>query len=247
MGNRILVIDDSPMTVALIGGALSQAGFQVESAQDLASLDERLAGPPFDAVLVDVNMPEMYGDDVVEFLRVQRKITAKLALYSDISEAELAQKAKNVGADGYITKSAGLEAAVDLARTLIGSAVALPPRRVLVVEAARSLAERMGPSILGEGGELQMAATVPEATRALLKKKTRPDLVVIDAATPGVDPVELCRTVKSNAVFHGIRVAVVMAGNHAVDDAARTAGADLVLPNDEQLEHRLASLLQESR
>src|SRR5581483_2195974 len=102
MPSRVLVIDDSPMTVDLLTGALANAGIEADSAQDLATLDLRLNGQTYELVLVDVNMPEMYGDDVVEFLRSQRNIKATLWLYSDLPEDELKKKVTASGADGYV-------------------------------------------------------------------------------------------------------------------------------------------------
>src|SRR4051812_33183094 len=113
MSGRVLVIDDSPMLIELMLKALASAGLQATGAMDLASLDEKLSGESFDLILVDVNMPEMFGDDVVEFLRTQRKVTSKLVLYSDIPEKDLAAKARSSGATGFITKSKGVEAALE--------------------------------------------------------------------------------------------------------------------------------------
>ncbi|WP_163786832.1 response regulator, partial [Myxococcus vastator] len=118
--SRVLVIDDSPMLVELTVRALTAAGYQASGAQDLASLEQKLAEGPFSLILMDVNMPEMFGDDVVEYLRRQKKVTAKLVLYSDISEAELDGKTKASGADGYILKSGGLEAVLGGVMGLIG-------------------------------------------------------------------------------------------------------------------------------
>ncbi len=127
--SRVLVIDDSPMLVELTVRALSAAGYQASGAMDLASLEQKLAEGPFALILMDVNMPEMFGDDVVEYLRTQKKVTAKLVLYSDISEQELATKVRTSGADGYILKGGGLEAVLEGVIKLIGSPAltATPP------------------------------------------------------------------------------------------------------------------------
>lgn len=127
--SRVLVIDDSPMLVELTVRALTAAGYQASGAQDLASLEQKLAEGPFSLILMDVNMPEMFGDDVVEYLRRQKKVTAKLVLYSDISEAELDGKTKASGADGYILKSGGLEAVLGGVMGLIGPRPGHPHRR----------------------------------------------------------------------------------------------------------------------
>jgi DNA-binding response OmpR family regulator len=114
---RVLVIDDSLMMGQLITQALNGAGLTADAVANLAALDQQLEKNSYALVLVDVNMPEMYGDDVVEFLRVQRRLTAKLFLYSDTPEEELAAKAKAAGADGSICRdSLTTRALLDLLR-----------------------------------------------------------------------------------------------------------------------------------
>ncbi|MET0402553.1 MAG: response regulator, partial [Cystobacter sp.] len=119
--SRVLVIDDSPMLVELTVRALSAAGYHATGATDLASLEVKLAEGPFALILMDVNMPEMFGDDVVEYLRTQKKVTAKLVLYSDIAEEELAAKTRQSGADAYILKGGGLEAVIGGIMRILGA------------------------------------------------------------------------------------------------------------------------------
>src|SRR5580700_7053533 len=121
---RVLIIDDSPILVELVTKALSAAGFDAAGAMDLASLDQQLTARPCDLILVDINMPEMFGDDVVEFLRTQKKTDAQLILYSGMGERELAERAKNSGADGYLTKAAGIEACIADVRARLAKAQA---------------------------------------------------------------------------------------------------------------------------
>jgi DNA-binding response OmpR family regulator len=122
--SRVLVIDDSPMLVELTVRALASAGYHATGATDLASLDQKLTEGPFALILMDVNMPEMFGDDVVEYLRTQKRVTSKLVLYSDISEEELAAKTRNSGADAYILKGGGIEAVIAGIMRILGAPTA---------------------------------------------------------------------------------------------------------------------------
>ncbi|GMU63496.1 MAG: hypothetical protein AMXMBFR34_52590 [Myxococcaceae bacterium] len=249
MAARVLVIDDSPMTVQLITQALGGAGITADSASDLASLDAKLDAGHYEVVLVDVNMPEMYGDDVVEFLRVQRKLTAKLLLYSDISEAELAAKAKAVSADGYITKSAGLEAAVaaieaSLGARATGSAGGAAKRRVLVVDDSEATARLLEVELSAQGHEVMTANSADAATKIILKKKTRPDLVLLDVRMPGVNGEEFCRFIKGNSLFAGIHVILCSAENE--DELKRVverSGADGYIRKDSLIAKEILDLL----
>lgn len=233
MSARVLVIDDSPVTVELITDALLAAGIGADSASDLASLDLRLSSNRYELMLVDVNMPEMYGDDVVEFLRAQKRLTARLYLYSDLSETELTQKALASGADGFITKASGLPNAVEVVRAALA---ALPSRpRVLLVDAAPGA---LAGELASAGLDVLTAGSVEDATKVILKKKTRPDLVLLERETPNAE--ELIRFIKANSLFTHIRVVVCAAAGR---ETMPLAGADAALPKDSALGARIFSLL----
>jgi DNA-binding response OmpR family regulator len=232
MPARVLIIDDSPVTVELLVGALAAAGVTADAAIDLASLDARLAASTYELVLVDVNMPEMFGDDVVEFLRAQRQLTSKLLLYSDLAQAELQARAKASGADGFIAKSLGLDAAVEQVRAQL-AATPERPRRVLVVDDSKQTAQLLEAELSNKGFEVLTAGSVDEATKIILKKKTRPDLVLLDVMMPGVNGEQFCRFIKSNALFSGIKVLLCSALEEAeLKRIVREAGADGYVQKD---------------
>ncbi|MBL8917641.1 MAG: response regulator [Myxococcaceae bacterium] len=244
MAARVLVIDDSPMTVQLITEALIAAGFGVDSASDLASLDARLAGNTYDLVLVDVNMPEMYGDDVVEFLRSQRKLTARLLLYSDLPEAELEQKAQASGADGFVAKSQGLEAAVATIRDALGGGSHVQKRRVLVVDDSEPTVRLLKAELEAKGHEVVTANGADAATKVILKKKTRPDLVLLDVHMPGINGEELCRFIKGNSLFAGIQVVFCSGAEEAeLQRLVKTCGADGYVRKDQLIAKEILELL----
>lgn len=246
MAARVLVIDDSPMMVQLITQALTGVGIVADAASDLAALDQQLAKNTYDLVLVDVNMPEMYGDDVVEFLKVQRELKAKLFLYSDISEAELEAKAKGVGADGFITKSSGLDAAVEAIRAAVTAPAPSGPakRRVLVVDDSEATARLLAAELTAQGHEVMSATSADAATKIILKKKTRPDLVLLDVHMPGVNGEEFCRFIKGNTLFAGIQVVFCSAEEEGrLQEITRSSGADGYVRKDSLIAKEILELL----
>jgi two-component system NtrC family sensor kinase len=118
-GKRILLVDDSPLIRASTAQALDGAGFDVTVR---AAFDELLEHgiDGFDLILMDVQMPELYGDDVAFTLRGERGVTTPIYLFSSIDERELAGLAADAGVDGYIPKSAGLDALVARVRQILG-------------------------------------------------------------------------------------------------------------------------------
>lgn len=268
MASRVLVIDDSPMLVELTVKALQGVGLEAAGAMDLASLDERLSTGQYDLILVDVNMPEMFGDDVVEFLKIQRGVQSKLVLYSDIPEHELSEKAKNAGADGYILKSGGIEAllhkigailgismastaAASVQRRKTGEMPAIQPaaagakrKRVLVVDDSEMTARLLEADLTAKGFEVFTADTADKATKIILKKQTRPDLVLLDVRMPNVNGEQFCRFIKGNSLFSGIKVLLCSGEDPAeLQRICREAGADGYVPKDAVLSKVLAGEL----
>lgn len=114
---RILLVDDSALIRTSAAQALEAAGFDVTVRAAFDELIEHgLDG--FDLILMDVHMPELYGDDVAFTLRGERGVTTPIYLFSSLDERELAKLAADAGIDGYIPKAAGLEALVARVRTI---------------------------------------------------------------------------------------------------------------------------------
>lgn len=228
MAARVLVIDDSQTTLTLIVASLNGAGIESDSASTLKEVDQRLAKASYEVVLVDVNMPEMFGDDVLEFLREARSLKAKLLLYSDLPEDELVERATSSRADGYILKSQGVEAAIAEVQKYLGAKpAAARSRRVLVVDDSEATGKLLEAELKAKGYEVHTAKSAEDGTRLILNKKTRPDLVLLDVRMPGVDGESFCRFIKKNSLFSGIRVILCSAMEEAELKAAATAaGAD---------------------
>ena len=118
---RILVFDDSPFVLALTRAGLEAAGFEVAVAADLASFEAQRVSFAPDLMLVDVQMPEAFGDDVAAMLNEWHQIEVPILLVSSLEESELAQRARDAHA-GYISKSAGMTELVRRCRELLGGA-----------------------------------------------------------------------------------------------------------------------------
>ena len=100
---RVLLIEDDAPTARSIELMLSVEGFNVyatdlgEEGLDLAKLYD------YDIVLLDLNLPDMHGFDVLKKLR-QAKITTPALILSGSSETEEKVRGFGFGADDYVTK-----------------------------------------------------------------------------------------------------------------------------------------------
>jgi len=115
----ILVFDDSPFALALTRAALESAGFTVAIAGDLTSFERQRVSFDPDLILVDVQMPEAFGDDVASTLRGWHGVQVPILLVSSLDQSELARRAQRAQASGYICKGAGMPELVRRCRELL--------------------------------------------------------------------------------------------------------------------------------
>jgi len=115
----ILVFDDSPFALALTRAALESAGFTVAIAADLSSFERQRVTFDPDLILVDVQMPEAFGDDVALTLRGWHGVQVPILLVSSLDQHELARRAQRAQVSGYVCKGAGMPELVRRCRELL--------------------------------------------------------------------------------------------------------------------------------
>ena len=109
---RVLILDDSALILEATRDALEMAGFDVSVAHNLWEFEQKCRRE-HDLILIDVQMPEAFGDDLAMLLRQGRAMRTRIYLLSSLSDKELEQRATDAEIDGYISKRAGLDALVE--------------------------------------------------------------------------------------------------------------------------------------
>ena len=101
---RVMVIDDSLMVRRQVSAALKVPGYLITEAVDGLDALEKLAGLTDTKLIVcDVNMPRMNGLELLERLSVQGSVVPVVMLTTE-GQPELMQRAKSLGAKGWLVK-----------------------------------------------------------------------------------------------------------------------------------------------
>jgi two-component system, OmpR family, KDP operon response regulator KdpE len=149
---NVLIVDDERSIRLSLRTILGNFGFEIVEA---ARGEEALAlvrTEPFDAVLLDINMPGMGG---IEVCRLMRKASPRLPILMLTVQGgeERKVEALDAGADDYITKpfqlrelTARLRAAVRRSKSLDDNEVAIMIGNVLL-DPGRHLVEKAGKSV----------------------------------------------------------------------------------------------------
>jgi len=119
-----LIVDDSGAMRAFVRASLEDANFaRVEEAETGFQALQLLASNAFDVVIVDVNMPDINGLELLAFMKKSpRQQGARKILISTQIDGLDSARGTELGADAFLEKPFEVDELRDLIRGLLGSA-----------------------------------------------------------------------------------------------------------------------------
>jgi len=190
---KVLICCDSEILLQLTGTALERAGHQVSLERDAHALVPE--APSAAALLVDAAA----GRPAAALLR-DRGLVGRVLLVGDSSPEQLAQTAQELQLDGFVANPWEEDFPTRFAAAVEHG------RRVLIVDDSEIVARLLQGELEAKGFEIQYAPDVEKATSIILRRATRPDLILLDINMPKVDGAQFCRFVKKNVMFRSIKV-----------------------------------------
>jgi two-component system cell cycle response regulator len=229
---KVLVADDEPTIVNFFIAALSDQGYEIESAANGAQAVDKARSFLPDVILLDVIMPELNGYQVTERLKADPATSGiPIILVTGLGSVEDKVQGLESGADDFLTKPFNLQELLARVHSLIklkklqDQLKALSGRQpapahikkvlssyrshILIVEDDERITT-ICKSILGTGGyEVDIAADGEEAQKYL--KAAIPDLILLDLMLPGINGLDLLKQIKEDQVTRDVPVIIITA------------------------------------
>ncbi len=120
--NSLLVIDDDEAILQLLSDSLKDS-YEVATAADVLQAADLLQMQPFDLLILDLNMPVMGGEDLLEIFRVQPNFN-RTPIVVISAFPDLIQRVANAPVQAILPKPFSLD---DL-RKVVAEAIQHPPR-----------------------------------------------------------------------------------------------------------------------
>ena len=121
---KIQLLDDSAITLEMEKAVLEERGYEVAVAANLLEFQAELDRFQPEVILTDLMMPDISGKDIVRVLKQDfHTERIPIILFSSKSDDELAEIAEQAGADGYLSKSHGIEKLGDMVDELVDSII----------------------------------------------------------------------------------------------------------------------------
>lgn len=111
--SKILVVDDQDMLREMLTEFLSGEGYDIVEACNGKECVDRAQEQPFDAIFMDVRMPEMDGLEALKKLR-ENGIKSPVFLMSGFGDVNSVEDARERGAQNFLPKPFKLDRALEL-------------------------------------------------------------------------------------------------------------------------------------
>ena len=108
MAVKVLVVDDEKLIVKGLKFSLEQDDMEVECAYDGEEALEYAKNNQYDIILLDINMPNLDGLQVLDIIKSQ-KMKCKVIILTIHNEIDYLIKALDKGCDGYILKDSDFD------------------------------------------------------------------------------------------------------------------------------------------
>lgn len=105
---KVLVVDDEPAIRRLLRVGLSTEGYAIREAATAGEAIERIAEELPDLVILDLGLPDMSGQELLQRWREEALALPIVILSSRTDEAGIVEALEN-GADDYVTKPFGMK------------------------------------------------------------------------------------------------------------------------------------------
>lgn len=230
---KIIIVEDDPMISEIYQKKFSEADFEVFTADsgDQALLLAKKEKP--DIVLLDLIIPRMNGFEVLEEIKKSGRYdpNIKVVVFSNLSQKEDQDKARNLGADGFISKSdyAPSELVREIKRILNTFKEEMKnekknganpetsnengdgngPKKILMIEDEDIFEEMFGGKLRQDGYNVTFAKNGVWGMKEAMKGGY--DLMVIDMILPGMTGDEIVAKLKMEEKTKNIPVIILSA------------------------------------
>jgi DNA-binding response OmpR family regulator len=230
--HRVLVVDDDPLTVALMEATLSAPDRTIHTAASAADARAVLAGDGADLVVLDLHLPDADGRDLLVELRHTEATRATPVLVLSGDEGDVAPaECYALGADAFLSKPPDIQLLRStVTRQLSKRQVSGPrspeaPHRILVVEDDDIVAAVIEHRLKKAGF---VTVRVDDGSDGFQAVRDTPfDLVVLDVKLPGMDGFDLLRRIRETPDIQALPI-IILSALDAGEDVVRglNLGAD---------------------
>ncbi len=117
---KILAIDDQQLVLLPLKKQLTESGYEVEIATEAEAAKKLLRDSQPDLVILDMNMPEVSGIELIKYFREELRSDKPIMILSGVTDDKMIVECYDLGVDDYMKKPLSLNEISARVKRLIG-------------------------------------------------------------------------------------------------------------------------------
>ena len=204
---RILIVEDSEFVNHAINNILSEIGYSCEQAFDYALASHKLENSEYDFIILDLNLPDAYGDELVK--NVQRLSKAKIIVLTAETDTQSRENLFKNGILDYLVKDEYFNNSITAVHQIIQSIAKNYDTNILVIDDSKLVRKHIESILKVRNYKVTEAENAQEGIDLL--KNDHINTIVLDMELPDKHGLDVIREIKAMHEFNHIPIIVVSA------------------------------------
>jgi len=209
----ILIVEDSNLINKALCKGLKGLGHEVSTAKTLKDALVALASHSFDLVVLDLNLPDGEGEEILQNLSAKQKL--KIVVYTSDADKERRNEWFRYGVLGYLSKTDPFAFVIKEIDKTIKSLLENTFYTILIIDDSAFICRQIS-SLLQPRNYKIITATNGSDAKALLNE-TAFDLVILDLELPDMRGEEILKMIRKKTMLSEIPV-FIMTGTYGASD-----------------------------
>jgi CheY-like chemotaxis protein len=190
---KILIVEDSEFMSKVIYSKLRSYGcYELTQAFSFNEAVEKLATTEFDFILLDLNLPDAYGDELLD--EFGRKTKAKVIVLTSEVDVQIRETLFKKGILDYLVKDKDFSTAITNIHTIIHSLEKNKYSHVLVVDDSAFMCRQM--QFFLEVRNYQTKTTLLGENALKILQESEINLIILDMELPDIHGLDLLKKIK---------------------------------------------------
>jgi len=224
---KVLIVEDSEFMSKIIHTKLSELKkYTLLQAFTFAEAMQQLQEEEFDFIILDLNLPDAYGDELLDELK--RLTKAKIIVLTSEIDIQIRESLFKKGILDYLIKDKDFSSSIQSIDTIIQSIEKNKHTNVLIVDDSQFMCRQMQ-SLLGVRNYNTLTALSGQAALKILEE-SEVNLIILDMELPDIHGLELLKKIKNQKHFCQIPV-IVLSGSadpEIVRKSLKTGASDFI-------------------
>ena len=206
---KILIIEDSKFINNEINKTLVGLGYQCEQALDYATASEKLQESEYDFIILDLNLPDAYGDELVQNVKSLSK--AKIIILTSENDIQYRESLFKNGILDYLVKDNYFDNSILSIDKIIRSRSKNHMTTILIIDDSKFIRKSIEMILKIRNYNVLQAESAEEGYEILRKNPV--NLILLDMELPGKHGLELLREIKDIPEYCPVPVMVISGSN----------------------------------